>query len=97
MNPDPQGRPSEAWRLVENRAALLRVGHQRTVASAPDPAAPRARPLRGTPGGRALCGESLGQNTRSKEDICRGDSQSVTIPDLLLGYPLPKRPSEDSA
>ncbi len=38
-----------------------------------------------------------GVSARSKEDICRGDSQSVTIPDLLLGYPLPKRPSEDSA
>jgi len=45
--PGPQPHPSDAWRLVENRAALLRVGHHRTVASVPDPAAPRAQRLRG--------------------------------------------------
>ena len=77
MNSDPQGRPSEAWRLhppsrvgTRNRAALLWVGHQRTVASVPDPAAGYpsarmgvARPLWGPPGGGALCGEYLGQDT----------------------------------
>jgi len=47
----PPDHPSDAWRLVENRAALLRVGHQTTVASGPKPAAPRAQrlgPVRGT-------------------------------------------------
>ena len=34
------------WHLVENRAALVRVGHHRTVTSVPDPAAPRVQRLR---------------------------------------------------
>jgi hypothetical protein len=44
-HPGLPDRPSDAWRLVENRAALLRVGHQRTVASVPKPAAPQAQRL----------------------------------------------------
>ncbi|HWT78310.1 MAG TPA: hypothetical protein VN648_05845 [Candidatus Methylomirabilis sp.] len=46
--------PLGRLRLVENRAALLRVGHQRTVASVPNPAAPRARRL-GSARGTSNC------------------------------------------
>jgi len=50
--PGPPGRPSDAWRLVENRVACTqplagypRVAPHRTGASVPDPATPRASRL----------------------------------------------------
>jgi hypothetical protein len=48
--PGPRAAPPSAWRAVENRAALHRVGPPRPRPSGPAPAAPRARRRRGRPG-----------------------------------------------
>jgi hypothetical protein len=64
--PGPRVAPPAAWRLhprgcvgTRNRAAWHRVGRPTTAASAPAPAAPRARRRRDRPGAR-LCGAPLG-------------------------------------
>jgi hypothetical protein len=50
--PGPRAAPPAAWRAVENRAALHRVGPHETRPSGPAPAAPRARRRRNRPGPR---------------------------------------------